>query len=344
MLAMDQHQCLDRDPDTDIEIIDDLVPLDLRSEISDFLREPGWVYGWKSDPDKDKYSFWHKHFAGHERPDHTKPDEQYNCESELHYSAILKLWNLLKEGPLTGHTLLRCYANGYPYGADGSVHTDTVSENGYTVIYYPHRFYDLNWAGETIFFNEDLSDIKLAVCPKPGRVVIFKGIIPHVGRGVSRSCPHMRVTLMFKTETSDDRQPVDRLVEFLRSLGADKINHSGRTLLAHLIGTRNLLRKWGASVNVQNAGLFHSIYGTVSFKHALKSVADRDEIKNLIGEEAESLVYIFCTTSRKFETIALPYQQMYNLMQIEAANLADQGICPLEAGGYFVNHRDYGKL
>lgn len=326
-----------------IEIIDDLVPLDLQTEIDKYLRGPGWVYGWKSDPEKDKYSFWHKHLAGHELPDHTDPNEQYVCEDGLKATSeiIYKLWCLLKAGPLKGHTLLRCYANGYPYGADGSVHTDTVSHNGYTTIFYPHKYYDMNWAGETVFLTDDQKDIRLAVCPKPGRIVIFDGTIPHVGRGLSRSCPHMRVTLMFKTQTQGELI-TDPHVNFLKSLGADKISHSGRTLLTHLIGTRNLLRRWKASIDVQNAGLFHSIYGTAWFKQSLRSFSDRDEIRNLIGDKAEELAYLFCATDRKFhdyqvtlltnqsEVISLSDQQVHDLMEIEAANLIDQGYSPVK--------------
>jgi hypothetical protein len=35
------------------------------------------------------------------------------------------------------------------------------------------------------------------------RLVIFRGNYPHVARGVSRTCPALRITLMFKTELID---------------------------------------------------------------------------------------------------------------------------------------------
>jgi SM-20-related protein len=34
-------------------------------------------------------------------------------------------------------------------------------------------------------------------------MLMFEGTLPHVARGVSRICPVMRVTLMFKTEMTD---------------------------------------------------------------------------------------------------------------------------------------------
>ena len=48
-------------------------------------------------------------------------------------------------------------------------------------------------------FINDLGDIAHAVLPKPGRIVQFDGRILHAARGLSRICPAMRVTLMFKT-------------------------------------------------------------------------------------------------------------------------------------------------
>lgn len=51
-----------------------------------------------------------------------------------------------------------------------------------------------------MLFNEDSTDILTAVYPKPDRLLVFLGFVNHVARGVSRLCPHMRITLMFKVE------------------------------------------------------------------------------------------------------------------------------------------------
>ena len=56
-----------------------------------------------------------------------------------------------------------------------------------------------NYAGETVFFNDEGTDIIGTVYPRPNRMVLFSGSIPHVARGVSRVCPELRITLMFKT-------------------------------------------------------------------------------------------------------------------------------------------------
>ena len=52
-------------------------------------------------------------------------------------------------------------------------------------------------------FNQEETDILASIYPKPNRLLIFSGIVPHVARGVSRICPVLRITLMFKTELRD---------------------------------------------------------------------------------------------------------------------------------------------
>ena len=85
-------------------------------------------------------------------------------------------------------------------------------------------------------------------------------------------------------------------IDFLKEIGADKKGHSGRTLFDHLVGTSDILEKNGAPQYLQDAGLFHSIYGTVSFMPGggMVSFDERDKIRSLIGERAEEIAYTFC--------------------------------------------------
>jgi hypothetical protein len=119
----------------------------------------------------------------------------------------------------------------------------------------------------------------------------------------------------------------DRRHQFLlEQAGADKIKHSGRTLFDHLVGTHDLLRAWGNSDAVCDAGLFHSIYGTNKFRHQTWPITDRATIRDLIGPTAELLAFMFCTSDRPaawFEFEKLPTSR--SLREIEAANLLEQG-------------------
>ncbi len=81
-------------------------------------------------------------------------------------------------------------------------------------------------------------------------------------------------------------------IEFLKSVGAGEIPHRNKTLLEHLIGVSEILKEMNAPEYIQDAGLFHSVYGTTYFHH--QTVSDRQVVQDLIGEKAELLAYLFC--------------------------------------------------
>lgn len=80
---------------------------------------------------------------------------------------------------------------------------------------------------------------------------------------------------------------------------AGSLEHSGRTLFDHLLGTRHLLEQWGATSALCDAGLFHSVYGTEHFQPATVPVAMREQVRELIGPEAERLAWLFCVMCRE---------------------------------------------
>lgn len=191
---------------------DDLLTRDEQKRILNLLMEPGWRFGWKSNLKTDVFSFWHKHFAGTKDPDYDRRDPltpayTADCSHELLRGAPLihEFWDSLNRTFLHGHRLVRCYANALSFGSEGTLHTDSTSPGSFTTLYYPHFEWAPNWGGETVFFTPDKTDILTAVYPKPNRLITFPGTLPHVARGVSRSCPTIRITLMFKTEVDVDR-------------------------------------------------------------------------------------------------------------------------------------------
>lgn len=203
------------------KIYDDFLPRERREEIFDYVSDPGWEFGWRSNALRPNatarerlgppYRFLHKHYAGTRRIDHLDPQSQtildrgQDCEEELktNHPIVWCFWDDLKNLLLKNHTLVRCYANGMSYGVDGTLHTDSVVSSSFTCLYYPHGEWYPDWAGETSFFNREKTDLVGSVYPKPGRLVIFPGTVPHVARSVSRTCPVLRITLMFKTEIKE---------------------------------------------------------------------------------------------------------------------------------------------
>ncbi|MGW6912671.1 DUF6817 domain-containing protein [Kitasatospora sp. NPDC054939] len=85
---------------------------------------------------------------------------------------------------------------------------------------------------------------------------------------------------------------------FLRRHGADGLAHSDADLLAHLEGVHDLLRAWGSGPALCDAGLFHSAYGTEIFPTGAVPTELRPAVRELIGEEAETLVHLFGTVTR----------------------------------------------
>jgi SM-20-related protein len=189
-------------------VYDDVLPPERQKELCEYLSLPGWEWGWRSNRNEDNYRFFHKHFAGSRRADRRDQktgkvlDAGHDCEDELrdHAPLIWLFWKDIQSVLLVGHTLIRSYANGLQYGSDGTLHTDSVVPWSYTCVYYPHETWDPNWAGETMFFNESRTEVVGVSHPRPNRMCVFPGTVQHVARGVSRTCPVLRITLMFKTE------------------------------------------------------------------------------------------------------------------------------------------------
>jgi hypothetical protein len=95
-----------------------------------------------------------------------------------------------------------------------------------------------------------------------------------------------------------DEQLKNRL-RFLRKVSTDQIPHPSKVgLFDHLLGTRRLLVEWEARPALCDAGLFHAVYGTEYYELKAISLSMRDEVRQLIGDEAESLAWLFCMMRR----------------------------------------------
>jgi hypothetical protein len=97
-----------------------------------------------------------------------------------------------------------------------------------------------------------------------------------------------------------DEQLENRL-RFLRKASTEQMPHSDRGLFDHLLGTRRLLVEWEARPALCDAGLFHSVYSTERYELKAIPLSMRDEVRQLIGDEAESLVWLFCMMRLRME-------------------------------------------
>lgn len=98
------------------------------------------------------------------------------------------------------YKIYRCYCNHAAFGDMLFTHVDALpGEKGLTALWYIAPEWDVEWGGETVFYNSQ-KDAEAVVTPKPGRLVVFDGSILHVGRPPNRICYAPRFTLAYKLE------------------------------------------------------------------------------------------------------------------------------------------------
>ncbi len=134
---------------------------------------------------------------------------------------------------------------------------------------------------------------------------------------------------------------------------ADLVAHARGSLEQHLLGVGAVLERWGQPERVQLAGLLHSAYSTEAYGYQLFGREDRPRVRELVGADAERLVFAFCACKRSAllaaaeaargtdpvsiaarwsgVTVRLGRRDLAELLVIHAANLAEQ-IC-LPRGG-----------
>lgn len=84
-----------------------------------------------------------------------------------------------------------------------TVNTSTASQvnfphthhNEWSLVYYINTDWKPEWAGETLFYNEDLTEIEYASIYKPNRAILFDGGIAHSIRAQSNIAPEYRLSL-----------------------------------------------------------------------------------------------------------------------------------------------------
>jgi hypothetical protein len=93
--------------------------------------------------------------------------------------------------------------------------------------------------------------------------------------------------------------------DFLINLGIDKVDHTEKTYLGHLVNVYRLMDAEGCDDELCRAGMFHSIYGTEKFQGFKLPLESRAEIRELIGARAEKLAYLNCAMDRPSFDLAL---------------------------------------
>ena len=273
-----------------------------------------WKYYHNSVGDKEQFHL-------HRNPGNTDEEIEKN-----NFGWIFPMWeNLMHYGKLQEkydiNTYRRIYFNGHVYGMEPLRHKD---DGDFTMIYYPRLDWKKEWGGGTAVWK-DGNDISKLADYKGNRLIVFPARNYHQAQPVSRECHQLRPVIVFKTFLIGNNQNI--LEDYLKELGCHKVYHGkGKkyTLLEHLNDVKNILKRHNHPEYLQNAGLFHSVYGTTYFKP--KMTQDRETIRSLIGEKAENLVYLFCNIDRprkKNIELIRDDEVREDLLKIERANAID---------------------
>ncbi len=78
----------------------------------------------------------------------------------------------------------RVVYNCFRFGDSPNLHHDGESEDSLSFMVYPVVDWCESWGGETVFVRD--GEVTDCIVPKPGRVVIFPGSIPHGGKAPNR--------------------------------------------------------------------------------------------------------------------------------------------------------------
>jgi hypothetical protein len=105
------------------------------------------------------------------------------------------------------------------------------------------------------------------------------------------------------------------MTDFLVGAGVEKIDHTKKSFLAHLIGVYRFMEARGCGEELCRAGMFHSIYGTEKFQGFKLPLERRPEVRALIGDRAEDLAYLNCAMDRaSFDRAAASAEGPYRIV------------------------------
>ena len=145
--------------------------------------------------------------ASFTRTESARPDSRefrhWVCEMPLENLPRTSLWQATERAVAAvrpGERFLpyRVYTNYSTFGDTLLTHVDAVTEaRELTALWFLCEHWDTEWGGETLFY-EASGDARLAVSPKPARLLLFDGAIRHAGKPPNRNCFVSRYTFAIK--------------------------------------------------------------------------------------------------------------------------------------------------
>lgn len=323
-----------------INVKQGIIPDNILQKAVQYLDKGAWKHGWPSNTDIP-FGHWNLDITSTTKNNPTDVSDRLP-------DTFAAIWTIINKQFFGDKAILtRCYANRHTFGTEGFIHTDTERTQDQTCVVYLNEDWNPDWGGETNFYNADKTEIIKSVLPMFGRTAVFPGNVPHCARGLTKICPKVRTTLMFKVSIDPKSlYPAEEILRnFLTQIGATQKKHKTGTLADHLLRCFHLLKDVGAGDILALAAGLHSVYGTNAFKK--QSISKDDTIvADMFGAEVDRLVRLFSTIDRpkclENPDGSLSDLDLFLLRSIECANLFDQD--ELNADTYPNLHRFVQQL
>lgn len=192
-----------------IQIYDDIIPLDIQKQLSATVNQEVWGYDWQTAV-SDIYPVWGRSVTNPVRGERNTEEFLFNTKGQ---DAAARIWMQFQDSFLRGHSLMRAFVIGFHHGCEGYGHMDNVDPedqgamgnglnlgNYRSTIIFAFDEWEATWGGEMLLFNREGTDVIAAVEPKPFRVLSFPGMLPHKPNGPTRESAKFLPLLSYRSK------------------------------------------------------------------------------------------------------------------------------------------------
>ena len=143
--------------------------------------QANWRFGQKSNNDT-VYPMWFQAFYNVHQNEYVVKNDMIKYVGD----QFLKLCG-------EEYMLVRSMLAGNTFGQDGDIHDDwQIPQESLTGVLYLNRRWEDNWGGETIVYDKQNLDYCEISKLQAGKLVVFDGYNPHIGKGPQRNCGELR--------------------------------------------------------------------------------------------------------------------------------------------------------
>jgi len=139
--------------------------------------------------------------------------------------------------------------------------------------------------------------LKLAYDFSRRAVATFRGQ-PIAALDDRQNCEWRAADLIAEVSPAVGVNDYDQLADSVLSIANNYKHSRGRDFQDHLQGVAGLLVRWQQEPLIVQIGLLHSAYSTQQYPYGLYSYAEREKLAELIGADAERMVFLFCSHDR----------------------------------------------